>query len=48
MKLLGHLQDDATLDEVIKCDLPSSLPVKFSDEDVMELVREPVALERED
>lgn len=37
------LQDDAALDEVIKCDLPSSLPVKFSDEDVMELIREPVA-----
>ena len=41
------LQDNAALDEVIKCDLPSSLSVKFADEDVMELIREPVALERE-
>lgn len=48
MKLLDHLQDDAALDEVIKCDLAPSLPVKFSDEDVMELIREPVALERKD
>lgn len=48
MKLFGHLQDDTALDEVIKCDLSSSLSVKFSDEDVMELIREPVALERED
>ena len=48
MKLLGHLQDNAALDEVIKCDLPSSLSVKFADEDVMELIREPVALEREE
>lgn len=37
------LQDDTALDEVIERDLPSSLPVKFSDEDVMELIREPVA-----
>lgn len=48
MKLLGHLQDNAALDEVIKCDLPSSLSVKFADEDVMELIREPVAFEREE
>lgn len=48
MKLLGHLQDNAALDEVIKCDLPSSLSVKFADEDVMELIRESVALEREE
>lgn len=46
MKPLGYLQDDAALDEVIERDLPSSLPVKFSDEDVMELIREPVALEK--
>lgn len=43
-----HLQDNAALDEVIKGDLPSSLSVKLADEDVVELVREPVALEKKD
>lgn len=37
------LQDDASLDEVIKGNLPSSLSVKLPNEDVVELVREPVA-----
>lgn len=42
----AHLQDDAPLDEVIKSNLPPSLPVKLADEDVVELVREPIALKR--
>ncbi|KAL6049252.1 hypothetical protein STEG23_007068 [Scotinomys teguina] len=37
------LQNDAAPNEVIKCHLPSSLTVKFLEEDVMELIREPVA-----
>lgn len=43
----GHLQDDAALDEVVKGDLPPSLSVKLSNEDVVKLVREPVPLKRE-
>ena len=41
-----YLQHDTALDEVIKGDLSPSLSVKFSDEDVVKLVREPVALKR--
>jgi len=40
------LQDDAALDEVVKCDLPPSLSVELANEDVMKLVREPVPLKR--
>lgn len=40
----NYLQDDAALDEVVKGDLSPSLSVKLSNEDVMKLVREPVAL----
>lgn len=36
------LQENASLDEVIKCDLPLSLSVRLSNEDVVKLVREPV------
>lgn len=41
-----YLQDDAALDEVVKCDLPPSLSVELANEDVMKLVGEPVPLKR--
>ena len=42
----NYLQDNAALDEVIKCNLPPSLSVKLANEDVMKLVREPVPWKR--